>query len=164
METSFPSMSSGKRWRMPQGECPTANNMQVVNQVWDREVRGAILGEQFEDLGIGIEQDQIVDFIRTTGYAQNPQFQNESGVFDPNIFRQTVADWKANSPLQYDAWLQTEKEIIQMAKEQTYFNLVKAGVGATLKEGELDYQWPMKKWILSMCVSPTAVYPIVRSQ
>jgi peptidyl-prolyl cis-trans isomerase D len=124
---------------------PTTSSMQVMNQVWDSEVRNSILGEQFEDLGIGIEQDQIVDFLRTTGYAQNPEFQNENGVFDGNRFKQTVMDWKTNNPAQYDAWLQTEKEIIQLAKEQTYFNLVKSGVGATLKEGELDYQLANEK-------------------
>jgi len=124
---------------------PTTTSLQIMNQVWDREVRNSILSEQFEDLGIGIEQDQIVDFLKTTGYAQNPEFQNEDGIFDPNRFRQTVMDWKVNNPGQYDAWLQTEQEIIQLAKEQTYFNLVKAGVGATLKEGELDYKLANEK-------------------
>ena len=123
----------------------TTSSMQLTNQVWEREVRNTILGEQFEELGIGIEQDQIIDFLKTTGYAQNPEFQNENGVFDPNAFRQTVADWKANNPAQYDAWLQTEDEIVQLAKEQTYFNLVRAGVGATLKEGELDYKLANEK-------------------
>ncbi|APQ16891.1 peptidylprolyl isomerase [Maribacter hydrothermalis] len=124
---------------------PTASSMQVVNQVWDNTIRKYVLGEQFEDLGIGIEQDQIVDFLRTTGYAQNPEFQNQNGQFDPNIFKQTVADWKVNNPAQYEAWLQTENEIIQLAKEQTYFNMVKSGVGATLKEGELDYKLANEK-------------------
>ncbi|MDF4203739.1 SurA N-terminal domain-containing protein [Maribacter sp. SA7] len=124
---------------------PTTSSMQVVNQVWENKVRKTILGEQFEDLGIGIEQDQIVDFLRTTGYAQNPQFQDQNGQFDANMFKQTVADWKVNNPAQYDAWLQTEEEIIQLAKEQTYFNMVKAGVGATLKEGELDYKLANEK-------------------
>ncbi|RKR15271.1 peptidyl-prolyl cis-trans isomerase D [Maribacter vaceletii] len=119
---------------------PTTSSLQLVNQVWDQEVKNTILGEQFEDLGIGVEQDQIIDFLKTTGYAQNPEFQNENGVFDPNRFKNTIADWKSNSPAQYDAWLETEKTIIQLAKEQTYYNLIKAGVGATLKEGELDYK------------------------
>ncbi len=119
---------------------PTTSSLQLVNQVWDQEVRNTILGEQFEDLGIGVEQDQIIDFLKTTGYAQNPEFQNENGVFDPNRFKNTIADWKSNNPGQYDAWLETEKTIIQLAKEQTYYNLIKAGVGATLKEGELDYK------------------------
>ena len=51
-----------------------------------------------------------------------------------------MADWKANNPSRYALWLQDEQAIIQNAKEQTYFNLIKAGVGSTLKEGELDYK------------------------
>lgn len=124
---------------------PTTSSLQVMNQVWDQEVRNSILGAQFNDLGIGIEQDQIVDFLETAGYGQNPQFQDANGMFDPNLFMQTVMDWKVNNPPQYDAWLQTEEQIVQMAKEQTYFNLVKAGVGATLKEGELDYKLASEK-------------------
>jgi len=138
---------------------PTTSSMQVVNQVWENKVRKTILGEQFEDLGIGIEQDQIVDFLRTTGYAQNPQFQDQNGQFDANIFKQTVADWKVNSPAQYKAWLQTEAEIIQLAKEQTYFNMVKAGVGATLKEGELDYKLANEKMDIKYVRVPYASIP-----
>ncbi|WP_047247290.1 peptidylprolyl isomerase [Maribacter thermophilus] len=138
---------------------PTVSSMQVMNQVWENEVRNTILGEQFEDLGIGIEQDQIVDFLRTTGYAQSPEFQNENGVFDANKFRQTVLDWKTNNPLQYEAWLETEKEIIELAKEQTYFNLVKAGVGATLKEGELDYKLANEKMDIKYVRVPYSSIP-----
>ncbi len=138
---------------------PTTSSMQVVNQVWENTIRKNVLGEQFEDLGIGIEQDQIVDFLRTTGYAQNPEFQNQNGQFDPNIFKQTVADWKVNNPAQYEAWLQTENEIIQLAKEQTYFNMVKAGVGATLKEGELDYKLANEKMDIKYVRIPYSTIP-----
>jgi len=115
-------------------------SMQLINDVYDEEVKRTILDEQFDNLGIGVEQDQIIDFLKTSGYSQNPNFQNEDGVFDPAIFKETVADWKENNPLQYDSWLQTEKVITQLAKEQTYYNLIKAGVGATLKEGEFEYR------------------------
>jgi len=111
-----------------------------MNQVWDRELRNKILGQQFEDLGIDIEKDQIINFLKFTPYAQNPEFQNENGVFDEYIFREAVLDWSVNDPTQYAFWLQTEEAIIEQAKAQTYFNLIKAGVGATLKEGELDYK------------------------
>jgi len=128
--------------RMP----PGTPQMQVVNQVWDQEVRNSILGEQFEDLGVAIEQDQIMNFIKTNpGYSQNPQFTNENGVFDEFKFKQFIADLKINSPEQYNIWLQDEASIIQSAKEQAYFNLVKAGVGATLKEGEFDYKLANEK-------------------
>jgi len=120
---------------------PTASSMQLVNQVWDREVRNTVLSQQFEELGIEIEQDQIINYIKTIpSYVQNPEFQNASGVFDENRFREAVADWKANNPNRYALWLQDEQAIIQNAKEQTYFNLIRAGVVATLKEGELDYK------------------------
>ncbi|QCW98715.1 peptidylprolyl isomerase [Aggregatimonas sangjinii] len=124
---------------------PGTSTMQVVNQVYDQEVKNAILGQQFEDLGVNIEEDQIINFLKTTGYAQSPEFQNSNGVFDENVFRNAVASWKASEPLRYDSWLQTEKAIIQAAKEQTYYNLIKAGVGATLKEGELDYRLANEK-------------------
>ena len=120
---------------------PNASTMQTVNQVWDQEVRNTVLGQQLDGLGIDIEQDQIMNYIETIpGYAQSPQFQNENGVFDPNKFREFIADLKVNNPAQYNLWLQDEQSIIENAKQQTYFNLIKAGVGATLKEGELDYK------------------------
>lgn len=138
---------------------PTSSSLQVMNQVWDQEVRNSILGQQFGDLGIGIEQDQIVDFLETAGYGQNPQFQDANGMFDPNLFRQTVMDWKVNNPPQYEAWLQTEEQIVQMAKEQTYFNLVKAGLGATLKEGELDYKLATEKMDIKYVRVPYSSIP-----
>lgn len=120
---------------------PTASTMQAVNTVWNQEVRSTILAQEFEDLGINIEQDQIINYVSTNpGYAQNPQFQDENGIFDEYKFREFVLDLKENAPSQYQLWLQDEASIMQSAKEQTYFNLIKAGVGATLKEGELDYK------------------------
>ncbi|GAB4508615.1 MAG: peptidylprolyl isomerase [Allomuricauda sp.] len=118
---------------------PSVTGTQLVNMVYDQEVRRTILNQQFEDLGIEVESDQIVDFVRTSGYAQIPDFQDENGIFNEQVFKSTIADWKANDPLRYDAWLQDEKSIIQAAKERMYFNLVKGGVTATLAEGKLDY-------------------------
>ncbi|SFW63390.1 peptidylprolyl isomerase [Cellulophaga fucicola] len=118
-----------------------ATSMQVVNSVWDQEVRNAILSDEFDDLGIDIEQDQIINFIASNpGFTQNPQYQDENGVFDEYIFKEFISTLKEESPAQYQLWLQQEVAIMQAAKEQTYFNLVKAGLGATLKEGELDYK------------------------
>lgn len=129
---------------------PQASSMQLVNTVWEQEVRNMVLGQQFEELGIDIEQDQIVNYISSNpAYSQSPQFLNESGVFDTNKFREFIADLKANNPAQYEIWLQEEKAIIQMAKEQTYFNLIRAGVGATLKEGEFEYKLANDKVDLS---------------
>lgn len=117
------------------------SSMQIVNSVWNQVERNTILGQQIEDLGIEIEQDQIINVIKSNpGFSQNPQFLNEDGIFDDNKFRELIADLKINAPTQYQDWLQDEATIIQGAKEQAYFNLIKAGTSATLKEGELDYK------------------------
>lgn len=118
---------------------PNFSSTQLVNRVYDQEVRSTLLNQEFDRLGIDVESDQIVDFIKTTGYAQDPSFQNENGVFDAEVFKSTIADWKETNPLLYDNWLTIEKSIIQSAKEQIYFNLIKSGVGATLSEGKFDY-------------------------
>ncbi len=120
---------------------PNTTSMQLVNGVWSQVERKTILGQQFENLGIAIEQDQIIDVIKSSpGFTQNPQFLDENGIFDEYKFRDFIAQLKINSPTQYQDWLLDEQAIIERAKEQAYFNLVRAGAGATLKEGELDYK------------------------
>ncbi len=123
-----------------------ASAMQIVNNVYEQGVRNAILEEEFEKLGISVEQDQIVNFLRTNpSYSQMPQFLNENGVFDENKFIEFVADLRDNNPVGYQQWLQTEQTIIFAAKEQIYNNLIKSGVVTTLKEGELDYKFANDK-------------------
>ncbi|MFD2099717.1 peptidylprolyl isomerase [Flagellimonas iocasae] len=124
---------------------PNFSSTQLVNTVYDQEVRKAILNQQFEDLGIDVESDQIIEFVKTSGYAQIPDFLDENGIFNEEVFKSAIADWRANDPLRYDAWLQDEKSIIQAAKERMYFNLIKGGVGATLAEGKFDYELANKK-------------------
>ncbi len=139
---------------------PSASSMQLVNQVWERELRTTILNQQFEDLGIQVGQDQIINYIKTIpSYVQNPEFHDANGVFDENRFRAAVADWKENNPARYNLWLQDEQAIIQNAKEQSYFNLVRAGVASTLKEGELEYKLANNKIDISYVRVPYASIP-----
>lgn len=117
-----------------------ASTIQVVNQVWDQEVRGIVLEQQLEELGINIEKDQILNVVKANPeISSNPNFQNEAGVFDEGKFIEFIADLKANNPMGYEQWKMQEDVLINASREQSYFNLVKAGVGATLKEGELAY-------------------------
>jgi len=116
------------------------SSTQVVNMVYDQEIRNAILNQQYENLGVDVESDQIIEFVRSSGYAQIPDFQDANGLFNEAIFKSAIADWRANDPLRYDAWLRDEKSIIAAAKERLYFNLIKGGMGATLAEGKFDYK------------------------
>lgn len=120
---------------------PNVSTTQVVNSVWNQETRRILLNQQIEELGINVEKDQIINIIRTNpAFTQDPTFQNEAGFFDEGKFIEFIADLQANNPLAYDGWKTQEIALIQGAKEQMYFNLIKAGVGATLKEGELNYK------------------------
>ncbi len=118
-----------------------ATSTQLVNAVWDREVRTALLNQQFEELGLDIGGDQIMEIIRNNpSFSQNPQFMDENGFFDETAFLNFIADLRLNAPQQYELWKQNENALIQSAREQRYFDLIRAGVGTTLKEGELEYR------------------------
>ena len=120
---------------------PNASSMQLVNSIWNQIERSTLLDQQIASLGIDIEQDQIIEVIKNSpGLAQNPQFVDENGVFDERKFRDFILELKLNAPTQYEDWLQDEEAIIESAKQQVYFNLIRSGMGATLKEGELDYK------------------------
>lgn len=118
---------------------PSATNTQVMNRVWEQEVRNAVLGTQYEELGISIEQDQMRDLLKTA-LATSPEFLNEAGLFDENKLNEYIANLKETSPVGYQSWVDYEKQIANNALQQNYFNLVKAGLTGTLAEGELDHK------------------------
>lgn len=137
-----------------------ATTVQLVNQVWNTELRRNLLNQEIEDLGISVEGDQIMNFIKNTpSYSNQPEFQDENGIFNESLFIAAVADWKANNPYRYSLWLQDELAIIQSAKEQMYFNLVKAGVGTTLEEGKFDYKLANDKVDISYVRMPFSAVP-----
>ncbi|MBC9797570.1 peptidylprolyl isomerase [Sinomicrobium weinanense] len=118
-----------------------ASTVQVVNQVWERQLRSKLLDQQCEELGINIEKDQIINVVKSNpAFAQDTTFQNEAGVFDDQKFIEFIADLRLNNPAAYEQWKLQEDALIKSAMEQTYLNLIKAGVGATQKEGELAYK------------------------
>ncbi|WP_034918778.1 peptidylprolyl isomerase [Gillisia sp. CAL575] len=118
---------------------PNATTSQVVNQVWDLKLREVVLQEEFEKLGINVGEAQVRQLLRLQ-LAQNPNFVNEVGMFDENKLQEYVANLKATSPQAYDQWVAYENSIAENAKENVYYNMVRAGIGATLLEGEQAYR------------------------
>ncbi len=115
------------------------SSIQAVNYVWDQQIRETVFEEQFEELGIKVGKDQVNELLEES-LANNPTFQNEAGVFDKAKMQEYVANVKATSPQAYQQWLDYEASISKGAREETYLNMIKAGVGSTLKEGELAYK------------------------
>jgi len=118
---------------------PSATNTQVMNRVWDQEVRQAIMESQFSELGITVEKDQMRDLLKTA-LATTPDFLNEAGLFDENKLNEYIINLKETSPENYKSWINYEKSLASNALQQNYFNLVKAGLTGTLAEGKLEHQ------------------------
>ena len=112
---------------------------QAVNRIWDQKLRQVILEEQVEELGIRAGEGQVTNLVRSQ-MAGNPNFTNEAGMFDENRLREYVANLKETSPQAYEQWQQFTSNLANTAKLNTYYNMVSAGVGATLLEGEQAYR------------------------
>ncbi len=127
---------------------PNATSTTAMNRVYDQEVRRAVMTTQFEELGLSVEEDQMRDLLQQN-FASYPEFQNEAGLFDENKLTEFVANLKEISPepavlgnfqIRYSDWVNNESNIAVSAQERTYYNMVKAGVNATLNEAEVDYK------------------------
>lgn len=121
---------------------------QAMNRVWDQEVNATILSEQYDELGISVERDQMRDLLKL-GLQSFEEFKNEDGIYDENKLNEFIANLReispqtsllGGSPINYEAWTNYENNIAVGGKQQTYYNLIKAGVSGTLAEGELDYK------------------------
>jgi len=121
---------------------------QAMNRVWDQEVRKSIMEGQYNKLGLVVERDQMRDLLKLS-LASFEEFKDADGLFDENKLNEFIANLKAiapessilgGSPINYEAWTNYESTISSGGRQQTYFNLVKAGVIGTLAEGELDYK------------------------
>ncbi len=123
------------------------SNTQAMNSVWEQELRGIIVGDQIEKLGLGIADDQLINVIKTNPYfSQNPQFLNTAGQFDEAKFKEFVKSIK-NDPNQdrWAEWQNFEKEVEKSAVEQLYFNLIKGSIYTTKAEGKFKYVAENKK-------------------
>ena len=118
---------------------PSATNTQVMNRVWDQEVRQAVMETQFEKLGISVEKDQMRDLLKNA-LATSPEFLNEAGLFDENKLNEYIINLKETSAATYQDWINYEQSLASNALQQNYFNLVKAGLTGTLEEGKLEHK------------------------
>lgn len=117
---------------------PNATNTQVMNRVWEQEVRQVVLQTQFDELEISVEQDQMRDLLKTS-LATNENFLNEAGLFDENKMNEYIANLKETSPQGFQSWVNYEQQVASNALSQNYFNMVKAGLSGTLEEGKLEH-------------------------
>jgi hypothetical protein len=136
----------------------SATNTQVMNRVWDQEVRQAVMETQFDELGISVEKDQMRDLLKKA-LATTPQFLNEAGLFDENKLNEYIINLKATSPQGYQDWVSYEKSLAENALQQNYFNLVKAGLTGTLEEGKFEHRLESDKVDIKFVQIPFSSIP-----
>ena len=116
------------------------SEMQAAKTVWDNIVRKKIYKNQLEEAGITIGEADIWNEVVNSQFVQNsPEYQNEAGLFDEAKFKQFLATEKEKKTQLWSQWSAYMNQIRDNAERNTYNNLVTAGLGASLKEGEAAY-------------------------
>lgn len=119
------------------------NASQAMNLVWEQELRRVLLGQQFEALGMTVGQDKLDDAL-SINLADNPTFQDETGLFSLARLNEYVASIRGNKQMadQWDTYIEnTKKSILQ----ETYLNMVRGGLVSTLADGEQQYRFENDK-------------------
>ena len=116
------------------------STIKSLNLVWDQTLRNTIFKQEFEKLGIDAGKDQLEQIISSDdNLINNPNFQNESGFFDFQIFSDYIAQLKTQNPTAYENWKFQEKSIINVAKQRIYIDLIKASTSMTIAEAKDHY-------------------------
>jgi peptidylprolyl isomerase/peptidyl-prolyl cis-trans isomerase D len=116
------------------------SELQAAKTVWDNILRKKIYKKQLTEAGITIgEADVWKELISAPFVQNNPEYLNESGLFDESKFKQFLATEKENKTDMWSQWSSYMNQIRDNAETNTYNNLITAGLGASLKEGQQEY-------------------------
>ena len=120
---------------------------QAMNAIYNQELRKIVLQTEIDKLGLSVEKDEMRDLLKNS-FSSYPEFQDENGNFDVNRLNAFIANLKdlkgdtaplGNFMVNYDSWTNNEQTIAANAIQQTYYNMIKAGVSTTISEAEDDY-------------------------
>jgi peptidyl-prolyl cis-trans isomerase D len=124
---------------------------QSMNAIYNQELRKIIMETEFEALGLSVEKDEMRDLLKNS-FSSYPEFQDANGIFDVNRLNAYISNLKDISPesstlttggqpisVNYEVWTNNEQNIAANAIQQTYYNMIKAGVSTTVTEAEDDY-------------------------
>ncbi|MFC7358071.1 peptidylprolyl isomerase [Jejudonia soesokkakensis] len=133
---------------------PNVSSTQAMNTVWEQQLRTTLLSEQYEALGLTVENDELNDALNL-GLADNPTFQDENGFYSEAKLQEYVASIKSN-PTLYSQWTTYINDIKNGILETKYMNMVKGGLVSTLAEGEQQYRFENDKINIEYVYMPYA--------
>ncbi len=116
------------------------NTINAVNFAWNQGIKNQALIQELDKLGIDAGKNQLEQIISSDeSIVLNPLFQNEIGLFDFNKFSNYIAQLKTSNPTIYNSWKLQEENIISLAKQKIYFDLIKSSVIYTNVESNIQY-------------------------
>ena len=116
------------------------NTINAVNFAWNQGVKNQALLQELDKLGIDAGRNQLEQIISSDeSIVLNPLFQNEIGLFDFNKFSNYIAQLKTSNPTIYNSWKLQEENIISLAKQKIYFDLIKSSIMYTNVESNIQY-------------------------
>ena len=116
------------------------NTTQAVNVAWNQGIKNQALNQELDKLGIDAGKNQLELILsRDESIILNPLFQNEIGLFDFNKFSTYISQLKTSNPSVYNSWKIQEENIISVAKQNIYFDLIKSSVMFTNVESKIQY-------------------------
>ncbi|WP_415375859.1 peptidylprolyl isomerase [Patiriisocius sp. Uisw_017] len=123
---------------------PNGTTAQAVQRVWDSELRAVLQKQQYEALGLTAQREAIDESLRL-GLETNSTFQDTDGNYSEGRVQEYIADVKRNNQTAYLQWLDYEEGLKNSALQNSYYNMVKAGMRSTLNEGEQQYRFENDK-------------------
>lgn len=117
-------------------------NESIREDIWNKIIMEEILGEEFDNIGLGVSSDEIESMV--LGDEPHPIVQQlfadrETGVYDKsflvNFLKSTEYDPQARA-----YWLFFENEIVDEKISAKFNNLVSKGLYVTSKQAEFENQ------------------------
>ncbi len=119
----------------------SVSEMEAAKTVWDNLVSSKIYKNQLLEAGITVGEEDILNALyETPSINSDPKFQS-AGMFDAAKLKEYLATIKTDEAQQntWASWRNYMAQIKESIEKRTYDNLITAGLGASLKEGEMAY-------------------------
>jgi len=118
---------------------------QAMKSVWDNEVREILFGQQADELGLVVSDDELSEQLAAS-LANQPQFQDENGAYSEQLMIEYAASINrfpnSQEKQQWDTFINSIKSnIIQ----NRYVQLIQSGMNTTLSDGKQQYHFENDK-------------------
>ena len=132
----------------------------AVNIAWSQGIQNQTLIQEIDKLGIGAGKGQLEQIISSDeSIVRNPLFQNEIGIFDFNKFSSYITQLNLSNPAMYNQWRLQEQNIILLAKQKIYFDLIKSSIMYTNVESNIQYHLENDKVNIEYLRIPYEIIP-----